>query len=99
MVCEYKNNLVHIRLKNLQNLPLLATFNKNIGEMHCFQSLNGWRLGAICGLNGKKDLFRLLPVFAFTGIALGVATLIIVMSVMNGFKANCLIVFWELTDI
>ena len=35
----------------------------------------------------KKDgFFSLVTIFSFFGISLGVATLIIVMSVMNGFK-------------
>ncbi|MFZ9350160.1 MAG: ABC transporter permease, partial [Candidatus Fonsibacter ubiquis] len=37
----------------------------------------------------KKDSFlKIISVFSFLGIAIGVATLIIVMSVMNGFRAE-----------
>ena len=38
----------------------------------------------------KEGFISVITGFAFTGIALGVATLIIVMSVMNGFKAELL---------
>ena len=34
----------------------------------------------------REKFFSLITVFSFLGIALGVATLIIVMSVMNGFR-------------
>ena len=36
----------------------------------------------------KEGFISVITGFAFTGIALGVATLIIVMSVMNGFRAD-----------
>ena len=36
----------------------------------------------------KEGFISVISAFAFTGIALGVATLIIVMSVMNGFRAE-----------
>ena len=38
----------------------------------------------------KEGFISVITSFAFTGIALGVATLIIVMSVMNGFRAELL---------
>ena len=38
----------------------------------------------------KEGFISVITAFAFTGIALGVATLIIVMSVMNGFRAELL---------
>jgi lipoprotein-releasing system permease protein len=39
--------------------------------------------------SNKKDSFlKIISVFSFLGIAIGVATLIIVMSVMNGFRAE-----------
>ena len=38
----------------------------------------------------KEGFISVISAFAFTGIALGVATLIIVMSVMNGFRAELL---------
>ena len=38
----------------------------------------------------KEGFISVITGFAFTGIALGVATLIIVMSVMNGFKSELL---------
>ena len=38
----------------------------------------------------KEGFISVITGFAFTGIALGVATLIIVMSVMNGFRAELL---------
>lgn len=38
----------------------------------------------------KEGFISIISGFAFTGIALGVATLIIVMSVMNGFKSELL---------
>ena len=34
----------------------------------------------------REKFFSLITVFSFLGISLGVATLIIVMSVMNGFR-------------
>ena len=34
----------------------------------------------------REKFFSLITIFSFLGIALGVATLIIVMSVMNGFR-------------
>ena len=40
--------------------------------------------------NRKEGFISVITGFAFTGIALGVATLIIVMSVMNGFRAELL---------
>ena len=36
----------------------------------------------------KEGFLKLISIFSFTGIALGVAILIIVMSVMNGFRAE-----------
>ena len=36
----------------------------------------------------REKFFSLITVFSFLGIALGVATLIIVMSVMNGFRID-----------
>ena len=44
----------------------------------------------------KEGFLKVISIFSFTGIALGVAILIIVMSVMNGFSAeliNKIIVF------
>ena len=34
----------------------------------------------------REKFFSVITIFSFLGIALGVATLIIVMSVMNGFR-------------
>ena len=34
----------------------------------------------------REKFFSIITIFSFVGIALGVATLIIVMSVMNGFR-------------
>ena len=36
----------------------------------------------------KEGFLKVISIFSFTGIALGVAILIIVMSVMNGFRAE-----------
>ena len=36
----------------------------------------------------KEGFLRVISIFSFTGIALGVAILIIVMSVMNGFRTE-----------
>jgi len=36
----------------------------------------------------KEGFLKIISIFSFTGIALGVAILIIVMSVMNGFRTN-----------
>ena len=36
----------------------------------------------------KEGFLKIISIFSFTGIALGVAILIIVMSVMNGFRAE-----------
>ena len=36
----------------------------------------------------KEGFLRIISIFSFTGIALGVAILIIVMSVMNGFRSE-----------
>ena len=36
----------------------------------------------------KKGFLKVISIFSFTGIALGVAILIIVMSVMNGFRTE-----------
>ena len=36
----------------------------------------------------KEGFLKVISVFSFTGIALGVAILIIVMSVMNGFRTE-----------
>ena len=36
----------------------------------------------------KEGFLKVISVFSFTGISLGVAILIIVMSVMNGFRAE-----------
>ena len=36
----------------------------------------------------KEGFLKIISVFSFTGIALGVAILIIVMSVMNGFRTE-----------
>ena len=36
----------------------------------------------------KEGFLKIISIFSFTGIALGVAILIIVMSVMNGFRTE-----------
>ena len=36
----------------------------------------------------------IIAIFSLVGIALGVATLIIVMSVMNGFRSSCWAASW-----
>ena len=36
----------------------------------------------------KEGFLKIISIFSFVGIALGVAILIIVMSVMNGFKKD-----------
>ena len=36
----------------------------------------------------KEGFLKVISIFSFTGISLGVAILIIVMSVMNGFRAE-----------
>ena len=36
----------------------------------------------------KEGFLKVISIFSFTGIALGVAILIIVMSVMNGFRSE-----------
>ena len=36
----------------------------------------------------KEGFLKIISIFSFLGIMLGVATLIIVMSVMNGFKTD-----------
>ena len=36
----------------------------------------------------KEGFLKVISIFSFTGIALGVAVLIIVMSVMNGFRTE-----------
>jgi len=36
----------------------------------------------------KEGFLKVISIFSFTGIALGVAILIIVMSVMNGFRTD-----------
>jgi len=36
----------------------------------------------------KESFLKVISIFSFTGIALGVAILIIVMSVMNGFRTE-----------
>ena len=52
-----------------------------------FERLAAWRY---LRAKRKEGFISVITGFAFTGIALGVATLIIVMSVMNGFKAELL---------
>lgn len=52
-----------------------------------FERLTAWRY---LRAKRKEGFISVITGFAFTGIALGVATLIIVMSVMNGFKAELL---------
>lgn len=52
-----------------------------------FERMAAWRY---MRAKRKEGFISVITGFAFTGIALGVATLIIVMSVMNGFKAELL---------
>lgn len=52
-----------------------------------FERLLAWRY---LKSRKKEGFLSLTAAFAFTGIMLGVATLIIVMSVMNGFRADLL---------
>ena len=47
----------------------------------------------------KEKFFSIITFISFAGIALGVATLIIVMSVMNGFRDELTSKFWELMGI
>lgn len=52
-----------------------------------FERITAWRY---LRAKRREGFISVITGFAFTGIALGVATLIIVMSVMNGFKAELL---------
>ncbi len=52
-----------------------------------FERMTAWRY---LRAKRKEGFISVITGFALTGIALGVATLIIVMSVMNGFKAELL---------
>ena len=52
-----------------------------------FERMTAWRY---LRAKRKEGFISVITGFAFTGIALGVATLIIVTSVMNGFKAELL---------
>ncbi len=52
-----------------------------------FERITAWRY---LRAKRKEGFISVITGFALTGIALGVATLIIVMSVMNGFKAELL---------
>ena len=52
-----------------------------------FERMTAWRY---LRAKRREGFISVITGFAFTGIALGVATLIIVMSVMNGFKAELL---------
>ena len=52
-----------------------------------FERMTAWRY---LRAKRKEGFISVITGFAFTGIALGVATLIIVMAVMNGFKAELL---------
>ena len=52
-----------------------------------FERITAWRY---LRAKRKEGFISVITGFAFTGIALGVATLIIVMSVMNGFKSELL---------
>ena len=52
-----------------------------------FERMTAWRY---LRAKRKEGFISVISGFAFTGIALGVATLIIVMSVMNGFKSELL---------
>ena len=52
-----------------------------------FERITSWRY---LRAKRKEGFISVITGFAFTGIALGVATLIIVMSVMNGFKDELL---------
>lgn len=52
-----------------------------------FERMTAWRY---LRAKRREGFISVITGFAFTGIALGVATLIIVMSVMNGFKSELL---------
>ena len=52
-----------------------------------FERMTAWRY---LRAKRKEGFISVITGFAFTGIALGVATLIIVMSVMNGFRSELL---------
>ena len=58
--------------------------------MACSAPSSAWSPAAICGRAARKASSRSSPSSRCVGIALGVATLIIVMSVMNGFRAELL---------
>ena len=47
----------------------------------------------------REKFLSIITVFSFLGISLGVATLIIVMSVMNGFREELTSKIWELMVI
>jgi lipoprotein-releasing system permease protein len=50
-----------------------------------------WQIASRYIWNGRREAFvRVITIFSFLGICLGVATLIIVMSVMNGFRHELL---------
>ena len=48
-----------------------------------------WRC-AICGPRRREGFISVISLFSFLGIMLGVATLIVVMAVLNGFRAELL---------
>ena len=48
-----------------------------------------WR-SAICAPRRKEGFISVISLFSFLGIMLGVATLIVVMAVLNGFRAELL---------
>ncbi len=69
--------------------PLFNLLNREYTNM-CFSKFE--RMAAFRYLRAKRKegFISVITAFAFTGIALGVATLIIVMSVMNGFRQELL---------
>ena len=56
----------------------------------CSRPSNGWSRCAICGAQRQEGFISVIAIFSFLGIMLGVAILIIVMSVMNGFRHELL---------
>lgn len=85
-----KHFVVFFCIKLLQNYPKTYIRNKREILIMIFNAFERLMAKRYLRAKRKEGFISVITGFAFTGIALGVATLIIVMSVMNGFRQELL---------
>lgn len=73
-----------------QSSPLAAPEHKKPVQWNPFSSFEWWIAFRYLRARRKETVISVIAILSFLGIMLGVATLIVVLSVMNGFRAQLL---------